>query len=70
MLKRLQQIMGNTRSRETKIFFEITVLRGCAAARMAAQPKNLLQILRLGYGKEEQTILYPYKIVFAKVSWK
>ena len=32
--------MGNAGSRETKRKLKKTILRGCAAARMAAQPKN------------------------------
>ena len=44
--------MGNTGSKETKFFFKITVLRGCAAARMAAQPKNKISLLKAHKSKD------------------
>ena len=64
-----QQQQGNTGSRETK---KKTVLRGCAAARMAAQPKNLVNFLWFLYSFASDFIKNSFssavlKIFFAKI---
>ena len=40
-----KKMIGNTRSRGDNKKSDFTVLRGCAAARMAAQPKKPIQFI-------------------------